>query len=258
MPQNTRKEEESELRPTSSPPEDVEIPTDSIYGSNEPLEPIEEENDAPIKEIREVDSSPDSSQTKTKSIKIGWLPFLLFLIMLGAGLFALGVKIAPQVNPKLLEAAPKETTKTEKPRKTINFITDSGIYKTENTYDSEKLARLRLGKAKSSVLWITSEPNNEGLLSALVDAKEEKGLPIVIVTGGETSRERIQRAKNKGFVVNQIPESLETPYSYLIVDSKLLMDLSRKHWLWETTDKETLKDTSEWLENLTKNAKIVN
>jgi len=282
MPDNKRREEEAELRPTSAPPEDVDIPSDSIYGSSEPLDPIEGETSS-TSEIEDSLGNSDGkkstasrqdggeSASSSKSIKIGWLPLLLFLILLGGGLFVLGTRLGPELignkdvdgkeasgQTGLAGNTSEAGSKTEKPKKTLNFIKDTGIYKSDNTYDAEKLARLRLSKAKNSILWITSEPNNKALLSVLTDTKDEKGLPIVIVTGEETSRERIMQAKDKGFVVNQIQEELEVPYSFIIVDSKLLMDVSRKHWLWETTDKEILKETGDWLEDLTKNARIVN
>jgi hypothetical protein len=288
MPEDKRKEE-AELRPTSSPPEDVDIPTESIYGSNEALDPIdsEEVNGDQVTKTDDVDRKPpiqdvaeSSAIGESKSIKIGWIPFLLFLILLTGGIFVAGVRLAPkisksipnltttdktnlnnntepnQTNQENRQPTQNESTQT-KPRKTINFVQDSGIYKRENKIDAEELARKRLAKAKNSVLWVTSEPNNRGLLSAISEAKESQGLPVVIVTGSETSKERIETAKKKGFVVNQSKDTLEVPYSFIIIDSKLLMDLSRKHWLWETTDKQILDETGVWLKEITKNATIV-
>jgi hypothetical protein len=259
MAQDSRKEE-SELRPTSSPPDDVDIPTESIYGSNEALEPIESEGSTP-KEAHTTntpESTVRSSEIgqKNKSIQIGWLPFLLFLLLLGGGLFILGSKIGTELYPEKPKGEPGANSQTEKPRRTVNFIRDSGIYKKENEFDDQKLARLRLSKARSSILWITSEPNNQSILRVLQEAKDAKGLPIVIVTGADTSNERIKEARSKGFVVNKIKDSLELPYSFLIVDSKLIMDISRKHWLWETTDKDIVKDTGKWLQDITKDAVI--
>lgn len=274
------KNQESELTPTSSPPEDVDIPTESIYGDNEAIAPLEDDEpeedktDSNVKKNKkekdnksnnsnETKSSQLSTEKQGKSIKIGFVTFLLFLILLSSGVFIAGSKLGSKLIPNIGERTGSETKNEEtsnnedKQKKTINFISDKGSYKKENDFDAPKLTSLRLKKAKSSILWVTSEPNNEAILGVLEEVKDIKGLPIIIVTGAETELERIKRAKRSGFVVNRTQDSLEVPYSFLIVDSKLLMDISRNNWIWETTDKSVLKSTAEWLDKLTKTATIV-
>jgi hypothetical protein len=35
------------------------------------------------------------------------------------------------------------------------------------------------------------------------------------------------------------------------------MDISRNHWIWETTDKAVIKSTGKWANDLIKNSTIV-
>jgi hypothetical protein len=258
MGDRKKQEEDSELRPTSSPPEDVEIPTESIYGDNTPMEPIEDEPEPPKPAATGKPKVEAPESSGGKSIRIGFLPFLFLLGILGAGLFIAGQKLGGNLQSNPIKENDGTTSKTEeKQKKTINFIADKGIYKKDNDYDASKLAELRLGRAKKTILWVTGEPNNPKILSLLEEVKENEGLPIIIVTGSETEKERIKPARKAGFVVNQTQDALEIPYSFLIIDSKLLMDISRDNWVWETTDKTILNEASEWLEEITKTAKIV-
>jgi hypothetical protein len=110
---------------------------------------------------------------------------------------------------------------------------------------------------KKTVIWVTSEPNNEKILSLLAAIKNRSPIPIFIVTGAETPNSRVQAALNAGFSVSKVTSSLEIPYSILLIDDKILMDISREHWIWETADKGIISDTAKWANQLLKNAKIL-
>jgi hypothetical protein len=95
------------------------------------------------------------------------------------------------------------------------------------------------------------------MLSLLSAIKNRSPLPIFVVTGAETSNNRIQPALNAGFSVSKVTSTLEMPYSILLIDDRILMDISRENWIWETTDKEIISETAKWANDLLKNAKVL-
>jgi len=286
-----------EPSPTSAPPSDVEIPVESIYGDNVAMEPPkvsgEAKEGAPSSKSDPSSSSSNSkSGTKRKSsdsearggksIKIGFIPFLLLMLCLGAGIFVLGNKFKVSIKDgsaqieqadfktKLPETTENETSEEsqngdnepsstdKKQKRTLNFLRDLGLYKRENSYTASELAGSRLRLAKKTIIWVTSEPNNEKMLSLLTAIKNKSPIPIFIVTGGETSQARIKPALDAGFSVSKLTSTLELPYSILVIDDKILMDISREHWIWETTEKDIISQTAQWANELLKNAKLLN
>jgi hypothetical protein len=277
-----------EPSPTSAPPSDVEIPVETIYGDNVPIEtpPVEEKTES-TKESNSGKRAQSSSQTNpsqsSNSIKIGFIPFLLLMLILGGGLFVLGNKFRvnlkdgkPSIESTEYANKLPETTEDNKnsdeeevdsedpdnkskpkQKRTLNFLRDLGLYKRENSYTSSELAASRLQKADKTIIWVTSEPNNEKMISVLEAIKNKSPIPIFIVTGAETSGKRIQRALDAGFSVSRLTSTLEIPYSILLIDDEVLMDISREHWIWETSQKDVINQTARWASELLKNAKLV-
>lgn len=279
-----------EPSPTSAPPSDVEIPIESIYGDNvpipapEPIEPNEPESKSTKSNLQGTNKArSNGSENDVKSIKIGILPFMLLILALGAGLFILGNKFrvnikdgTPFIEQTELATKLPETNENsssnrdgsgdgesneegqgKKQRRNLNFLRDLGLYKRENSYTANELAASRLKMTKKTVIWVTSEPNNEKILSLLAAIKNRSPIPIFIVTGAETPNSRVQAALNAGFSVSKVTSSLEIPYSILLIDDRILMDISREHWIWETTDKGIISETAKWANQLLKNAKIL-
>lgn len=286
-----------EPSPTSAPPEDVDIPVDTFYGDNLPISPPEpkdelktEAHKSSVSSSKPNTSSSNSDQPTSspanKSIKIGIIPFLLMIITLGIGIFVLGNKFKVNIKDgkpfleeynfrnELPETTENETndvsngsstgeggTKvpgTQKQKRNLNFLRDLGLYKRENSYTADELASTRLQMAKNTVIWVTNEPNEEKILSLLSAIKNRSPMPIFIITGAETPNNRIQGALNAGFSVSRITSTLEIPYSILLIDDRILMDISREHWIWETTDKEIISQTAQWANELLKNAVLLN
>jgi hypothetical protein len=272
-----------EPSPTSAPPSDVDIPVESIYGDNVPIAPPEPKKPQE-EETRNL--PPHSQSTKSygsssggNTIKIGIIPFMLVMLALGSGIFILGNKFRVNIKDgtpiieqseftsKLPETTERDDRQEEennenqdapkKQRRTINFLRDMGLYKRENSYRADELASSRLKLAKKTIIWVTSEPNNEQMLSLLSAIKNRSPLPIFVVTGAETSNNRIQPALNAGFSVSKVTSTLEMPYSILLIDDRILMDISRENWIWETTDKEIISETAKWANDLLKNAKVL-
>jgi hypothetical protein len=264
---------EFEPSPTSAPPSDVVIPVESIYGDNVPIAPPElKEKDQEVEGDRpHANIQSQVSQGGGTSIKIGFIPFLILLMAIGAGLFVLGNKYRvdfkdgtptiEQTLPSTTENTPIESTKIEtdspKQKRSLNFLRDLGLYKRENSVTAPELAGNRLRLAKKTIIWVTSEPNNEKMLDVLTAIKNQSPIPIFIVTGAETSAARTRRAVDSGFTVSKISSSLEIPYSILLIDDRILMDISREHWIWETTDKEIISQTARWANELLKTSKII-
>lgn len=291
MAAETNKSSESfEPSPTSAPPSDVEIPVESIYGDNLPIAPIEPPEPTATPEgigsqTGSTKEDPNSkgqrkiTNSKGNSIKIGFIPFLILIASLGTGLFILGNKFrvnmaggTPVIEksdfytqlPETNESDKKDaddvaevTTQSQKQKRNLNFLRDLGLYKRENSYTSNELASSRLKLAKKTIIWVTSEPNNPKMISLLSAIKNRSPLPIFIVTGSETPNTRIQDALDAGFSVSKVTSTLELPYSILIIDDRILMDISREHWIWETTDKQIIAETAKWANNLLKGAKIL-
>jgi hypothetical protein len=241
--------------PASKPPEDVLIPEESVYGSNEPLPP-------PETSTPKSGFAPTSQpQPQNASIRIGLIPALLLLGLLllassGVGYFLSQAPI-PEPNTQTENNTQNKKTKTsnQTPSQNSAFTPDRGIYKKNNTIDAKSLAKKRIDMAKKQIIWITDTPDSIHVLPALSAKKNKDPIQIFILTGQETSQHRISSANEYNIPLNQLNLELESPYSFLLIDQKLLIDISRSNWLWETKEPAILKETSEWLQEIIGNQK---
>ena len=239
--------------PASKPPEDVLIPEESIYGSNEPLPPPEK---SPPKGGLAPPNDP-----KPSSIKIGLLPALLLLSLLIFGSSAIGYFLSQKISPLPLTAEGTTNTEkesnssTQKSSQNSAFTPDRGIYKKINTIDAKSLAKKRIDMAKKQIIWITDAPDSIHILPTLAAKKNKDPIQIFILTGQETSPHRISTANEYNIPLNQLNLELESPYSFLLIDQKLLVDISRSNWLWESKEPAILKEANAWLKELIGNQK---
>jgi len=254
MPEDTP---EVEPTATSEPPGDIDIPVSTPFGDNLPIAPlptqesqVQEVPPAQTAEESPTQEQPQNPKNAGKSIKIPGELLLGIMAMLLAGAFAIGYIAKPST--KIQSPDPKTNNQTTK----TGFTPDQGYYKRENVYNAEELISLRAKAAKKSIIWITSEPNNEAVLTALAATKNSKALPIFILCGKEVTQQRLKKAQDFGFSIHQLEEELESPYSFLFVDETLLIDASRSHWLWETKEPKILSNTSKWASDLIQNSKI--
>lgn len=267
---------EKEPSPTSTPPSDVEIPVESIYGDNRPIPPVASTNtninaNTTASEVnsQKEDTPNQKRDTSTftpteggKSLKIGFIPFILLMLLTVFGVFTLGNKFRVNIKegiPSITQTLPSTTESGEnKQKRMINFLKDRGVYKAENPIRGPQLAKSRIKLAEKTVIWVTSEPNNQEMLAILSNLKKTSPIPIFIVVGSDISAARIRPAMAAGLEVSRLDSSLEIPYSILIIDAKVVMDISRDHWVWETSDKDIIKETANWANQLIMNAKILN
>jgi hypothetical protein len=245
--------EEKYHKPTSEPPEGVEIPPVD-YG---PLPVFD-----PPPETTPAIASPTTEENKPKTIKIGLgtlLGLQVFLLtVLGIGGFKLLGNIKKPGKPTIAEqkaAAAKKEEETKYIPKT-GFIPDRGYYRRANTYTAPEVVATRVNSTKKSIIWITSEPNNENILASITKRKAETGMPVYILCGKETGQHKIRRAQETGLTVHQVKEELETPYSIFLLDNKLVIDGSREHFIWETVEKKVIQDISAWAEELIAGSEI--
>jgi hypothetical protein len=242
---------ESEIGPASPPPEGVVIPIESPYGDNIPVEePPPLNTSRTATNNQEESNSEDSGEAKTIKINLG-VVLLVLAVLITAGVF-----IGKQAGNKKIITQPDEKDKKGGTPQLTGFIQDHGYYKHSNTYSAEEVAAERLKKASKNVIWVTSEPNERSILTALQAMYSREAIPVYIITGKETTKSRISAAQEAGFQVHQVQEELETPYSIMIIDGKILMDLSRQHWIWETTEKNILRDTGKWANELIESSQI--
>jgi hypothetical protein len=158
----------------------------------------------------------------------------------------------------VMNAAGEEQSKQDAggDKQRTGFIQDRGVYERVNAYSSEDILKKRLPLAKKSIVWITGEPQTPDVLAGLSAIKNERNIPIFIITGKDTEVERIKRAQQYGFPIHTVNKSLELPYSIILIDNKLVLDVSRVNWIWETTEKNIIRDTANWANELIESAKI--
>ena len=255
----------------------IEVPDDEYYGGNRPIElpaSVLLSGQTQTKEKKSLPQNQDEQEethdTKEKGeISITLLPLLLIITVLGGlgtGLYFTATKLfIPQIFPEFaarhLTAKPKQpaTPTSETPPPDIqktSFIPDHGYYKRSQTYNSAEVLAERTKSIKNNIIWITGEPNNEPFLNILSAVKKRTGIPIYILCGKECQPIRIKRAHDFGFVVYQVEEQLEIPYSFFLLDGKLFIDASREHWIWETTEKKIIKANAAWAQDLINTSKI--
>lgn len=253
-----------ELTPTSDPPSDVEIPVDTIYGANLPIDGASEKEDrrtAAEKDDRKHSPPEEERHDQSNAIRIHGLVFVVLLGIIAAGAYFAAELLtktnrAPQTEePQQTQA---QTQPTQKPEKTKSgFIRDLGIYESNKSYNSFEMAEARAALATQKLVWITGEPSNTSILQVLVAEKQAKGIPIFIITGSDTREGEIDVAVATGLPTYRMRTELERPYSILIIDSKIIVDLSRNRWIWESSEPKIVQDTVSWATQLLDTAELV-
>lgn len=266
LPEDTPEDtpgEEVEPGAATPPPEGVTIPVDTPYGANLPIEPAQPAKNT-SGNLAGTETATGTATGNTggsitgenrKSIKVPLPAFLGVAAMVITGTFIAGNALLPRkggMNQKSEQSSEVE----RKPGRKSNFVQDLGIYKRENSVDSNFMLNARLEMAKARVWVITGEPGNPKLLQALVRKKRESGIPIYILTGKDTPKRETDKAKEEGFPVYRLTGTIERPYTIIIVDAKLVLDISRDQWVWETSEPEIVKATTDWASKIMTDAKV--
>jgi hypothetical protein len=240
---------------TQSTPEDIEVDVDTPYGPSTPVLPREppeetEEDDGP-----ESKPQPQTSPRRGKNLRIPGELLLVILAVLAAGGTGAGI-LLERTKEKPAQNTGRQTTTPRKEGSRTNFGTDRGIYKRDLQADAAYMLNARIELAKSQIIVVTGEPGNRRILDALSLIKNQKGVTVIILTGKETSEAEIQLAKDYGFWVYQCAMALERPYTIVLIDKRMVLDISRENWLWETTEPKILNQVVSWAEEISKDAII--
>jgi hypothetical protein len=237
----------SEPTPSSMPPPDVHIPIESIYGNNTPIA-----TQATPQSISPTQNIPPNSNV----IRIGLIPLIAIILCLLGGAIAIPLVLVRHTEEKTTSPISIQSSTTEKHGNPVKndqktgFTPDQGIYKRENKLDYKELARTRINLAKTRIIWITDTPDNLGILPSLAAKKNRDPVPIFILTGKETRPERLQNAAAYDIPISQLGIEFESPYSFLFIDDKLFVDVSRNHWLWESKEPRILEEAKKWIQTI--------
>ena len=244
-------EEITEPTATSKPPEGVQVGVDTPFGPNVAMPPArigEKTQDGPAQ------PSVADNEKQGGSIKIPIWIFFFLLIALLAGSFFAGTKLSKKVRSQATQTV--EGNSTTKNYKKSDFIPDYGLFRKVNETDAWTLLESGLQLAHQKVFVITDSPGETRLLSVLNARKLEEDVPIFILTGKETDQTSINKAKEAGFQVWKIESTLERPYTIVLLDNKLVLDISRSHWLWGSKEPAVLQNVTKWATEILNNATL--
>lgn len=256
-------DQEEEIKSTTSPPEGVTIPEDEIFGGSEQLPPIDQpqksqtpqqnspnlpEEETPLQEQSPKTQQTPETQIPQNSIKINGFILLAIIFFLCAGSFFAGQQLSPKPTPQ----PHQQTQPQNKSQKRTNLILDRGLFLRKNSTTTLDLISARLKIAKQGIFHITDNPSDPLIGSELLKIQKQTGVPVRLLTGAETLKGDIQKARKLGLIVNQLRTTLERPYGILLIDSKLVIDTSRKNWTWETSEPDVIQSTRTWIEELIK------
>lgn len=241
------------------PPLGVEIPNTSIYGSNEKLDnpPTDATNEAKINENKANEESSPNPKSQQQSLKVKFGPFLIITATLLIGSFSLGYFISFRTKTGNATENNPSTQNAKSPanKQRTGFAPDKGIYKRANVINAAELSKTRIDGAKTKILWVTDSPDSIYTLPLLASKKNTDSIPIFILTGKETPLDRLNAAPQYNIPINRINTELEGPYSFLLIDNKLLVDISRTNWVWETTEPNILTEVQTWIKDLIESEK---
>lgn len=105
-------------------------------------------------------------------------------------------------------------------------------------------------EANKRLIWVTSSPDDETILTLLAAAKEARPVTVFIVTGAETNTKALASAKASGFIAYRLKVKLAGTYSLIISDSSNILDLSRNPWFWKSEEPHVIKETVDWINGL--------
>lgn len=253
--------------------------------TNSTNQPSNTNNDSP------QNSRQEDLKTQTpKVIRINALAALIALAIIAASAFFVGKLINQQLDQKAQMADnskdptstndnegkaqnPSATTATkpsntgsnstsstanaERPKTRSGFIRDLGTYDRSKSYTDLDMAEARCDLAKQKIIWFTSNPENPGILKILTKIKRERGVSVFIVCGSDTELKKLEIAQDTGLPVYRIKTQLDNPYSLLIIDSRIILDISRQRWIWESSEPKIVQETILWAEEFISTADIL-
>ena len=111
-----------------------------------------------------------------------------------------------------------------------------------------------IAKCSSDVTWLCNAPLNPTIVSAL-NQKKAHNCTILVIAGNQALRPNLSAALQAGYNIYQSQFSLADNTSILIIDSKLVVDLSNSDFVWATAEPTVIKDIATYAINiLLKNA----
>ena len=180
--------------------------------------------------------------------------FILVLLVAGVGF---GAFFLGREQNKASEAFASEKAVAKAEKKVLTrsaFYPDPGDLGRTASYSSAEILAERLKGAKTSVSWYTSYTNKEALIRALSDAQKATGASLLIATEGENGGDiesKLFDVKNVTF--GRINSNLEKPYSVILIDGKIAIDVTKDYWTWETSDMDIINKIREWSQGILRN-----
>ena len=111
-----------------------------------------------------------------------------------------------------------------------------------------------ISKSSTDITWLCNAPLDPTIISALNERKS-KNCTILVIAGNQALRPNLTTALRSGYNIYQSRLPLADDSSVLIIDSKLVVDLSNSHFVWATAEPTVVRDIALYAINtLLKNA----
>lgn len=105
-----------------------------------------------------------------------------------------------------------------------------------------------ISNCTSDITWLCNAPLDPNIIAAL-NQKKAQNCPILVVTGNQALRANFQTALNARYNVYQSRLSLADNTSLLIIDSKLIVDLSNGDFVWASAEPTVVRDIATYAIN---------
>jgi hypothetical protein len=105
-----------------------------------------------------------------------------------------------------------------------------------------------ISNCTSDITWLCNAPLEPNIITAL-NQKKAQNCPILVITGNQALRANLQTALNSHYSVYQSRLSLADATSLLIIDSKLVVDLSNSDFVWATAEPTVVRDIATYAIN---------
>jgi hypothetical protein len=105
-----------------------------------------------------------------------------------------------------------------------------------------------ISNCTSDVTWLCNAPLDPNILSAL-SQKKGQNCPILVITGKQALHPNFAPALDAGYNVYQSHLSLADNTSILIIDSKLIVDVSNPDFVWASAEPTVVRDIATYAIN---------
>lgn len=132
----------------------------------------------------------------------------------------------------------KARTRIALPAQTNNPLTPDRITYTQQDGTT---ATDWIRTANADITWLSNAPLNPEIIAAL-NAKKTQNFSILVIAGSQALLPNLSRALHSGYTVYQSKLPLADATSVLIIDSKLVVDVSNSDFVWATAEPTVVKD----------------